>query len=71
MIAALTAGAAVCSFGAAYLTNQVLPVRPVQPAEAVAPPTDVAPPVSSVGGKKMDLPPPPVGSRTGRARKGF
>ena len=70
MIAALTAGAAVCSFGAAYLTNQVLPVRPLRPAEAVSPPTDAAPLVSSVGGKKTDLPPPPAGSRTARARKG-
>ena len=70
MIAALTAGAAVCSFGAAYLTNQVLPVRPVPPVQAVVPPMDVAPPVSSVGGKRTDLPPPPAGSRTGRVRKG-
>lgn len=64
MIAALTAGAAVCSFAAAYATNQVLPVRPVQ---VVAPPTGVVPPLApSVGGVQTGSPPPPVKSRTVR-----
>jgi hypothetical protein len=72
MIAALTAGAAVCSFAAAYATNQVLPVRPVAPVQAVVPPTDaVPPPAPSIGGVQKDLPPPPVKSRTGRGGKGF
>ena len=33
MIAALTAGSAVCCFGAAYATHMMLPVKPVTPAE--------------------------------------
>ena len=69
MIAALTAGAAVCSFAAAYATNQVLPVRPVP---VVVPPTDaVPPPAPSVGGVQKGLPPPLVKSRIGRGGKGF
>ena len=72
MIAALTAGAAVCSFAAAYATNQVLPVRPVAPVPVVVPPTDAVPPrAPSVGGVQKDLPPPLVKSRTGRGGKGF
>jgi hypothetical protein len=72
MIAALTAGAAVCSFAAAYATNQVLPVRPVAPVPVVVPPMDaVPPPAPSVGGVQKGLPPPPVKSRIGRGGKGF
>jgi len=33
MIAALTAGSAVCCFGVAYATHMILPVKPVTPAE--------------------------------------
>lgn len=33
MIAALTAGSAVCCFGVAYASHSVLPVKPVTPAE--------------------------------------
>lgn len=33
MIAALTAGSAVCCFGAAYASHMMLPVQPVTPAE--------------------------------------
>ena len=33
MIAALTAGSAVCCFGVAYATHMMLPVKPVTPAE--------------------------------------
>jgi hypothetical protein len=33
MIAALTAGSAVCCFGVAYATHSILPVKPVTPAE--------------------------------------
>ena len=33
MIAALTAGSAVCCFGVAYASHMILPVKPVTPAE--------------------------------------
>jgi hypothetical protein len=35
MIAALTAGSAVCCFGASYLAHQFLPVKPVNPEDAL------------------------------------
>lgn len=70
MIAALTAGAAVCSFGAAYLTHQMLPVRPLQLSSSGELPTDgVASLPISVGGVQTDLPPPLVKPRTVRGGK--
>ena len=35
MIAALTAGSAVCCFGASYAAHQMLPVKPVNPEDAL------------------------------------
>jgi len=35
MIAALTAGSAICCFGASYAAHQMLPVKPVNPEDAL------------------------------------